>query len=346
MLIRTPLTVSMLLLGAACIATPVLAAGAVPGSKPTGTVNVNRDAPLTLPGKVAPKPSPKIDPSSLSRGPLALDPAAAADSMGTVSLSRDGAVSEQPASEGLRAILEQEIKGSNPTMSSDRVVVGAEDRQQVTDTSTYPAMTVGWLWTQDQKGNWATCSATLIGPKTVITAAHCVYDHDTGGWVQAMTFIPGMSDAETAPYGQFDWANVNILKGFIDNYDGKNYGSVMPWDLAEIELQEDAGNQIGWMGFRVDDATDLKATLLSYPGDKPDGTMWQSTCDVKPDQFGDQVFWHDCDTYAGSSGGALWEDAGKGDLYIRGINVAEDDKVDYGLRITDAYFQFLQDNYK
>ena len=45
--------------------------------------------------------------ADLSRGPLALDPAAAADSMGTVTLSRDGAVSEQPASEGLRAILEQ-----------------------------------------------------------------------------------------------------------------------------------------------------------------------------------------------------------------------------------------------
>jgi V8-like Glu-specific endopeptidase len=67
---------------------------------------------------------------------------------------------------------------------------------------------------------------------------------------------------------------------------------------------------------------------------------------VPPDHFGDQIYYHDCDTYAGSSGSAMWEDAGKGDLYIRGINVAEDDKVNYGVRLIKPYFQFIQDNYK
>ena len=42
----------------------------------------------------------------------------------------------------------------------------------------------------------------------------------------------------------------------------------------------------------------------------------------------------------------MWEDAGKGDLYIRGVNVAEDDKVNYGVRLIKPYFQFIQDNYK
>jgi len=338
--------ISLLMLSVAIFATPALAADAVAGHKAETAPTTNRDAPLTLPGKVSPKPTPTVDAASLSRGPLALDPTGAAESMGTVTLSRDGSVSEQPASEGLRGILDQEIKGSNPTMSTDRNIVSKDDRSQVTDTSTYPAITVGWLWTQDQKGNWTTCTGTLIGPKTVLTAAHCVYDHATGGWVQAMTFIPGEIDANTAPYGQFDWANVNILKGFIDNYDGKNYGSVMPWDLAEIELADAAGDQLGWMGFKADDASELKATMIGYPGDKPDGTMWQDSCDVPVKNFGDQVFMHDCDSYAGSSGSALWEDAGKGDLYIRGINVAEDDKNNYGLRLIDSYFQFIQDNYK
>jgi len=83
-----------------------------------------------------------------------------------------------------------------------------------------------------------------------------------------------------------------------------------------------------------------------YAVDKPDVTIWQSSCDVPAGNFGDQVFWHTCGTYAGSSGSAMWEDAGKGDLYIRGLNVAEDDKVNYGVRLIEPYFQFIQDNYK
>ncbi len=116
-----------------------------------------------------------------------------------------------------------------------------------------------------------------------------------------MTFLPGLTDPESAPFGQFDWENINILKGYIDNYDGTNYGSAMPWDLAVITLAEDAGNQLGWIGFRVDDASQWAATIIGYPGDKPDGTMWTVSCDIAPDQFGDQIFYHTCDTFAGSS---------------------------------------------
>ena len=346
MQMRSLTTISALMLGVALVATPVLAAGSTAGNKGSGQSAVNRDAPLSLPAGVTARPVPKVDASTLSRGILGEDPAAALAGMGTVTLARDGSVSETPASEGMRAILEQEMKGSNPAMTTDRVVDTTDDRVQVTDSSAYPTDVVGWLWTQDQKGNWATCTATLIGPKTVITAAHCVYDHATGGWVQAMTFLPGMTDAETAPFGQFDWANVNILKGFIDNYDGTNYGSAMPWDLAEIELAEEAGTQLGWMGFRVDDGSDFKAEVIGYPGDKPDGTMWDVKCDIPAANFGDQIYWHTCDTFAGSSGSSMFEDAGKGDLYIRGINVAEDDKVNYGLRLIDSYYQFIIDNYK
>jgi V8-like Glu-specific endopeptidase len=338
-------SIAALMLGVALVATPAFAADTVAGNK--GTPAANRDAPVTLPGKVTPMPVPKVDASSLSRGPLGLDPAAAAESMATLTHSADGSDSETPASGELRDILTQAIQGSGKqSMSTDRVVTGADDRTQVTDTTQYPDYAVGWLIIQDQKGDYSTCTGTLIGPKTVITAAHCVYDHETGGWVKDIIFAPGATDAQTAPFGTFEWADANILKGFVSNYDGKNYGSAMPWDLAVIELKDEAGNQLGWMGFRVDDAIDFKANVIGYPGDKPDGTMWQTKCDVPPDHFGDQIYYHDCDTYAGSSGSAMWEDAGKGDLYIRGINVAEDDKVNYGVRLIKPYFQFIQDNYK
>ena len=36
----------------------------------------------------------------------------------------------------------------------------------------------------------------------------------------------------------------------------------------------------------------------------------------------------------------------KGEPSVRGVNVAEDDKVNYAVRLTKPYFQFLMDNYK
>jgi V8-like Glu-specific endopeptidase len=334
------------MLGVAFAATPVLAADSVAGNK-VSAPTVNRDAPASIPAGAKPLPVPQVDPSSLSRGPLGLDPTSAADSMGTLTHSSDGSDTETPASQALRDILSEAVKGNNPDAgSTSRVVTGTDDRAQITDTSTFPAATVGWIVGQTQKGDYYTCTGTLIGPNSVITAAHCVYDHESGGWAKDLVFVPGATDAQTAPFGVFEWDNANILKGYVSNYDGKNYGSSMPWDLAEITLKDDAGNQIGWQGFRVDDATEFKAISMGYPGDKPDGTMWTEKCDIPPANFGDQIFIHDCDTYAGSSGSSMWEDAGGGDLYIRGINVAEDDKENWGVRLIKPYFQFLQDNYK
>ncbi len=219
---------------------------------------------------------------------------------------------------------------------------------QVTDTSTNPYINVGWLWAQKQDGNWWTCTGTQIGPKTVITAADCVYDHATGGWVKALTWYPGMTDGKTAPYGQFDWANINILKGFIDNYDGSNFGSVTPWDLAEIELTDDA-TSLGWLGFKIDDASDFKANLIGYPeGTAVEGSQWKSTCTIPAKDFGDTEFVHSCSTAPGDGGAALFTDDGQGNYYIRGIHIADstDGKSHFGLRLIDSYFQFLQDHYK
>jgi V8-like Glu-specific endopeptidase len=330
-----------ILLTVALSAAPALAQTA--GNAGPAEIPANRDAPFSLPGDATATPPLKIDSSTLSRGPAALDPAAALESMGTETLNKDGTTESKAASEGMRAILEKATPPSE--QSEDRAIVGTDDRKQITDASGYPDRVVGWLWSQAQDDSWSTCTATLIGPFTAITAAHCVYVHDKGGWIKQMLFIPGVTDPESAPFGTYDWENINILKGYIENYDGTNYGSAMPWDMAVITLAEDAGNQLGWMGFRVDDASDWDARIIGYPGDKPDGTMWSNSCKIKADQFGDLIYWHECDTFAGSSGSSMWEDQ-SGDLYIRGINVAEDDKVNYGVRLTDSYYQFILDNYK
>ena len=378
---RSVTTISALALGAALFTVPVFAAdGSVEGGKASINAAVDRDAPLTLPAKATAKPIPTIDPASLSRGIGGMDADAAVASMTTVTMNRDGTTAETPAPEGLRAIIAQDVKGAPPHKGPVKTdpapptpptpspptpspptppkpapptpptpeVTPPSAAVQVTDTSTNPYINVGWVWAQKQDGNWWTCTGTQIGPKTVITSADCLYDHATGGWVKALIWYPGMTDGKTAPYGQFDWANMNILKGFIDNYDGSNFSSVMPWDLGEIELSEDATN-LGWLGFKIDDATDFNANLIGYPDGVPvPGSQWKSTCTVPANNFGDTEFVHDCSTAPGDGGAAMFSDDGNGNFLVRGIHVADsaDGKSHYGLRLTDAYFQFLQDNYR
>ncbi|MEO6011998.1 MAG: hypothetical protein ABIQ30_00220 [Devosia sp.] len=102
---------TILMIGAALAATPVLAQAVTSGNKGPAEVPANRDAPLSLPGELSPMPTPIVD-ASTARDIFALDPAQALDSLGTVTIDRGGDVTEAPASDAMRAIFEANVKGN------------------------------------------------------------------------------------------------------------------------------------------------------------------------------------------------------------------------------------------
>jgi hypothetical protein len=110
MTIRTAKLATILMVGAALAASPVLAQALTAGNHGPADVPANRDAPFTLPGELTPMPTPKVD-AATTRDVFAMDPAQALESLGTVSLDRSGEVTETPASDALRAAFENETKG-------------------------------------------------------------------------------------------------------------------------------------------------------------------------------------------------------------------------------------------
>ncbi|OQP43181.1 hypothetical protein A4H97_13695 [Niastella yeongjuensis] len=102
----------------------------------------------------------------------------------------------------------------------------------------------------------------LIGPRTVITAGHCVYLHEHGGWARSIEVIPGLS-SESRPYGS---AVSRIFKSVAGWTKGKNRNQ----DYAAIILPNNSqlGTQTGTFGFSVMKDELLEAATLNmadYP---------------------------------------------------------------------------------
>ncbi|ESY77745.1 peptidase [Mesorhizobium sp. LNHC221B00] len=342
----------------------VSAFAADPGSASAGNGESMRDVTSGdfKPGRAKPIAPPKLTDEDSRAAPLA-DEATAVKSYGIVGRSADGKEIKIEPSEALRELIIKQLNApadgadgaqretDDPDLGegeAGRQVFGPDDRVQVKNTKTYPFSAIGYLEAKSKTG-FGSCSATLIGPRTVLTAAHCLYSHEDKDWLADYLFVPGLngSTADDAPFGAFAYESAYVLQGFIDNYQGY-YGSVIPWDLGIVTLKQDVGTNLGWLGYaNYDDLGDFTANLVGYPGDKPMGTMWKASCEVHAENIGPEYFQYDCDTFPGSSGSSVYAyDNNSKQRIITGVNVAESPDANTAVRLNAANIQWINSLYK
>ncbi len=118
-------------------------------------------------------------------------------------------------------------------------------------------------------------SAWVIGEKAVFTAAHCIFDHDNGGWADNILFIPQF-DADAAPVGRWTSRSVVALKGWTQD---RNFKYDMAGFVTDRPIRSTTGS-LGWLANHAPNQGPYQS--IGYParpcpGYRFDGKrMWQS----------------------------------------------------------------------
>ncbi len=225
---------------------------------------------------------------------------------------------------------------------SPESVIGTDDRVRIVDTAVYPWRVHASLLIQMTDGSFASGTGFFIGPRTVITAGHCVFVQGTGpsrGWVRSVTVMPGRNGT-SLPYGSVvvGAAGIRSVSGWTNSGDSN-------WDIGALILPSNLGSQTGWLGFaNCSDATLLATTanIAGYPGDKPTGTQWYHS--RRMSSVTAQRLRYEVDTFGGQSGSAVYrlENGQRHAVGIHTNGVSPGIPVNSGVRITQPVFDRLK----
>ena len=225
-------------------------------------------------------------------------------------------------------------------------VIGEDERERVQDdyeVESHPWHTIGYIHSIYDEYDDSRGTGFLVGPHTIFTNAHVVYDEDRDGFVDNLEFSPAQyEDGEDVirPYGTQEAREIGE-----DNIDA-NYLEVgnFDYDYAVAYIDEPFEDIDTYMPLEFNFEEPEETVIISgYPGEaQGEDTFDQWYSEDEIHNIGDRRLEYYVDTSGGQSGSPVRVDRGTGERIVA-FHAYGADSYNGGPRLVDENQDLIED---